>query len=96
MANTKSAEKQNRQAIKHRARNAHVTSTVRTEVRKFRDVLGGGDATGAIYVGNKAAGRFMVQRVFSPGRTLPWNQLARHATGAELNAKAFADDLQTR
>ncbi len=44
MANTKSAEKQNRQSIKHRARNAHVTSGVRTEVRKFRDALAGTDA----------------------------------------------------
>jgi small subunit ribosomal protein S20 len=44
VANTKSAEKQNRQAIKHRARNSHVTSTLRTEVRKFREVLEASDA----------------------------------------------------
>ena len=44
MANTKSAEKQNRQATKHRARNSHVTSTLRTQVRKFREILEGADA----------------------------------------------------
>ncbi len=45
MANTKSAEKQNRQATKHRARNSSITSAVRTEVRKFRETLEGTDTT---------------------------------------------------
>lgn len=44
MANTKSAEKQNRQATKHRARNSHITSTLRTQVRKFREAVAGEDA----------------------------------------------------
>jgi small subunit ribosomal protein S20 len=44
VANTKSAEKQNRQAIRHRARNQAVTSALRTQVRKFREALAGGDA----------------------------------------------------
>jgi small subunit ribosomal protein S20 len=44
VANTRSAEKQNRQAQKHRARNAHVLSTLRTSVRKFREALSAGDA----------------------------------------------------
>ena len=48
---------------------------------------------GAIYVGNKAAGEFMQQRVFAPGLTLNWNELTRHATGEPLNPKAFAEDL---
>lgn len=49
MANTKSAEKANRQSIKRRARNVQVASGVRTSVRKFRETLEGGDAakTGA-------------------------------------------------
>jgi peptidyl-dipeptidase A len=46
-----------------------------------------------IYVGNKAVGDFMRTRVFGPGRTLSWNALTKHATGAELNAKAFAADF---
>ena len=44
MANTRSAEKQNRQAQKHRVRNAHVLSTLRTSVRKFREAAAAGDA----------------------------------------------------
>ena len=44
MANTRSAEKQNRQAQKHRVRNAHVLSTLRTSVRKFREAATAGDA----------------------------------------------------
>ena len=45
MANTRSAEKQNRQAQKHRARNVHVLSTLRTSVRKFREAAASGDST---------------------------------------------------
>ena len=43
MANTRSAEKQNRQAQKHRIRNAHVLSTLRPSVRKFREAAASGD-----------------------------------------------------
>jgi small subunit ribosomal protein S20 len=43
VANTRSAEKQNRQAQKHRTRNAHVMSTVRTSVRRFREAAAAGD-----------------------------------------------------
>jgi peptidyl-dipeptidase A len=58
-----------------------------------REALGGGDPLRAIYVGNPAAGAFLKKRVFAPGRSLNWSQLTRHATGEELNAKAFAADL---
>jgi peptidyl-dipeptidase A len=54
----------------------------------------GTNPAGAIYVGNKKAGKFMRERVYSPGVTLDWNQLTRHATGEELNAKAFAEDIK--
>src|ERR1700694_1493746 len=43
VANTRSAEKQNRQSQKHRVRNAHVLSTLRTSVRKFREAAASGD-----------------------------------------------------
>ena len=58
-----------------------------------RRVLPGVKPAGAIYVGNKAAGTFMKQRVFEPGLTLNWNDLTRHATGEPLNPKALAEDL---
>lgn len=44
MANTRSAEKANRQSQKHRVRNTHVMSTLRTSVRKFREAAAGADA----------------------------------------------------
>jgi small subunit ribosomal protein S20 len=56
VANTKSAEKANRQSTKHRARNSHANSTVRTSVRKFRETLEGADAA-AVTTGLKAAVR---------------------------------------
>ena len=61
-----------------------------------RDVLGGADPAKALYVGNKAAGRYLIERVFAPGRTLDWNGLARHATGEDLSPKAFAQDFGAR
>ena len=48
---------------------------------------------GVSYVGNRAAGEFLRERVFEPGLILPWNDLTRHATGEYLNAKAFSEDI---
>jgi len=59
-----------------------------------REVLGGAPPAQAIYIGHAAVGQFLRQRVFDPGRTLPWNELTRHATGAPLGVTAFATDLQ--
>jgi peptidyl-dipeptidase A len=50
--------------------------------------------TKALYIGDKAAGRFMTEKVFAPGKSLAWNDLLKHATGEPLNAKAFAKDFQ--
>ncbi len=57
-------------------------------------IMPGTNPAGAIYVGNKRAGEFMRQRVYAPGLTLNWNQLTRHATGEDLNPKAFAEDIK--
>jgi peptidyl-dipeptidase A len=59
-----------------------------------RDVFQGAPPATVIYVNNKGVGEFMRKRVFEPGRTLKWNDLTKHATGAPLNAKAFAADFQ--
>jgi peptidyl-dipeptidase A len=61
-----------------------------------REVYKGADPDAVIYAGNKEVGAFMKKRVFEPGRTLSWNELTRHATGAPLNAKAFAADFRPR
>ncbi|HMP03905.1 MAG TPA: M2 family metallopeptidase [Gemmatales bacterium] len=47
----------------------------------------------ANYVGKHSVGQFLRERVFAPGRSLNWNALTKHATGEELNAKAFAADF---
>ncbi|OJH35854.1 30S ribosomal protein S20 [Cystobacter ferrugineus] len=44
MANTKSAEKRNRQAQKRRARNVNVRTTVKDAVKNLRDTLASPDA----------------------------------------------------
>jgi peptidyl-dipeptidase A len=59
-----------------------------------REVYKGAAPATVVYVGNKQVGDFMRQRVFAPGRTLPWNELTRHATGAELSPTAFAQDFR--
>lgn len=59
-----------------------------------REVLGGADPRNVLYNGNKQVGAFMRQKVFIPGRRLPWNALTKHATGSELNARAFAEDFK--
>lgn len=61
-----------------------------------RDVYAGADPDTVVYVGNKAVGAFMKKRVFVPGRTLDWQALTRHATGAALEARAFAADFKSK
>jgi peptidyl-dipeptidase A len=61
-----------------------------------REVYKGADPDSVIYVGNKAVGAFMKEKVFAPGRTLSWNDLTKFATGRPLEAKAFAADFKSR
>jgi peptidyl-dipeptidase A len=58
-----------------------------------RDVLKSNDAANASYTREPRVGKFMDEKVFSQGRLLPWNELTKFATGAELNAKAFANEF---
>jgi len=59
-----------------------------------REVLGGVSPAKASYVGNSKVGQFMVEKVFAPGRSLSWKELAQFATGEPLSAKAFAADFK--
>ncbi len=52
-----------------------------------------GDPAHAIYTRDPRVGEFMKAKVFDPGAMLPWNELTQHATGADLNAKAFAEEF---
>ena len=58
-----------------------------------RDVLNGVEPAKASFVGKKEVGDFLKARVFTPGRSLDWNGLTKHATGETLNAKAFAAEI---
>jgi peptidyl-dipeptidase A len=58
-----------------------------------KEVYGAAPNT-VVYVGDKKAGEFMKKKVFEPGRTLDWKGLTKHATGQELNPKAFAKDFE--
>jgi peptidyl-dipeptidase A len=55
--------------------------------------LGRSGAPTAIYTRDPRVGRFMQDRVFSQGQIRPWNDLTEFATGAKLNAKAFAAEF---
>ncbi|HWB12865.1 MAG TPA: M2 family metallopeptidase [Pirellulales bacterium] len=58
-----------------------------------RDALRGSDPQTASYVGRREVGDYLRERVFSAGRRLNWNELAKFATGEELTARAFARDI---
>lgn len=47
MANTASAEKRNRQALKRRARNVQVRTSVKNAVKKVREAIARGDVAAA-------------------------------------------------
>lgn len=59
-----------------------------------REVYDKAEPDRVIYVDNKAVGVFMKKKVFDPGKTLPWNELTRFATGEPLGASAFAADFK--
>lgn len=48
-----------------------------------------------IYVGDKRAGEFLIQRVFAPGASIEWEEFVRRATGEKLSPKAFAEDIKS-
>jgi peptidyl-dipeptidase A len=59
-----------------------------------REVYNGAPPAGVIYVGDPRVGEFMKTKVFAPGRLYDWRGLTKHATGEELNPKAFAADFK--
>ncbi|MGQ9846159.1 MAG: M2 family metallopeptidase [Bacteroidales bacterium] len=42
------------------------------------------------YVGNKEIGKYLIEKVFKPGRIYYWNDLIEKATGEKLTAKYYA------
>ncbi len=56
-------------------------------------VLGGGADVWSRYVEDPRVGRFMIERVFRPGRRRPWNETLSHATGEKLDPRHLIRDL---
>ena len=54
----------------------------------------GENPTDALLMADPRVGQWMTEKVFAPGRTLQWNDLTKHATGATLNPAAFAADFK--
>lgn len=71
---------------------SQVFHTVAREVLKLKGKVSYGGAADK-FVGNPAIGAFFKKKIFDPGRTLPWNELTKHATGESLTAKYFALDF---
>jgi peptidyl-dipeptidase A len=61
-----------------------------------RELYNGAEPSTVLYIGDPKVGEFMKKKVFEPGRTLDWKGLTKHATGEELNPKAFAKDFQAK
>lgn len=59
-----------------------------------RELYKNAEPRSVIYIGDKKVGDFMKKKVFEPGRSLDWKGLTKHATGEDLNPKAFAKDFQ--
>jgi peptidyl-dipeptidase A len=57
--------------------------------------LAGGELEKLRFTNNKAVGEFLIEKVIQPGNTMPWNALTKFATGEELNAKAYAEDVNS-
>ncbi len=62
----------------------------------LQNIVGGGASRWETYVASPAVGRFMRERFYAPGRSLPWRELVAHATGRPLESRPFVDDLAGR
>lgn len=58
--------------------------------------LAGGDGVWARYVSSPEVGRYLRERLFRTGRSLPWPETVRQATGSELDPEAFLAELDGR
>jgi small subunit ribosomal protein S20 len=87
VANTKSAEKAARQAIKHRVANVALRSRLRSAIRKATEATGSGNADTA-RAGIKAA-QPVIDAMATKGLIHP-NKAARHKSRLAAKAKAAA------
>lgn len=87
MANTKSAEKAARQAVKHRARNVTLRSRVRTAIRKVNEAIASGkkdDATASYKAAVSAVDSLVNKRLVHK------NKASRHKSRLAAKLKKLA------
>ncbi len=58
-----------------------------------RDVLRASDWSAETFAGRPEAGRYLVERVFEPGMTLPWGEMIERATGEPLTPRYYAEEF---
>ena len=54
---------------------------------------GASDPASVVYAGDERVGAFLKDKVFGPGKSLPWNEMTAQATGEPLTAKYYAGDF---
>ncbi|MFO7326700.1 MAG: 30S ribosomal protein S20 [Pseudomonadota bacterium] len=87
MANTKSAEKAARQAVKHRARNVANRSRLRTAIRKANEAAASGNPELALKAFREA--QPVIDSMVNKG-LIHRNKAARHKSRLAARAKAAA------
>ncbi len=58
-----------------------------------RQVLHAAEPMAQSFAGHPEVGRFLVEKVFKPGMTLPWNEMIARATGEELTPRYYAEQF---
>ena len=58
-----------------------------------RDVYGGAPLADVIFAGRPEAGRFLIEKVFSPGHSIRWDELILQSTGEALLPRAWVAAL---
>ncbi len=61
-----------------------------------KELYNNADPKSVTYINDPRVGAFMTAKVFAPGRTLSWKELAQFATGAPLTPRAFAADFEAK
>lgn len=87
MANTKSAEKAARQAVKHRAHNVALRSRSRSAIRKAADTIAAGNKTAATAAYREAAS--VVDSLVNKG-LVHKNKAARHKSRLAARLKKLS------
>ncbi len=59
-----------------------------------KELYPGKKTSEVIYEGNLKVGDFMRNKIFSSGKSLPWNDLVKYATGKSLSAESFSKDFK--